>query len=632
MTTPGAATATATAPKGWGAFQKFASQVRALASPYFNSEDKWKARGLLAAIVALNLATVYVAVLFNKWYGAFYNAMEQRNEPVFWQQMGVFSYLAFGGIVIAVYKFYLTQLLEVRWRAWMTNFYLDRWLKGQVFYTMELARFSTPPAGAGGGASSVAGGVTATPDNPDQRIQEDINKFTSFSVSLSMGLLNAVVTLVSFIGILWTLSGPISFNLGGQNFTVQGYMVWAAVLYCLVGSVLSHYIGKKQVVLNFFQERYEADFRFRMVRVREFSESIALDKGEAVEKAQLGVRFADVLANYLRLIRAQKNLIWFTSFFGQAAIIFPFVVAAPRLFSGAIQLGQLMQIATAFGKVQDSLSWFVDNYASLASWAATTQRLSGFEETFVRLAEQKRASTATHSVAENTLSASDITLRLPDGKTLLSGVSLRAEPGDHILLTGPSGSGKSSLFRLFSGIWPFSSGATQLPANAMFIPQRPYFPDGSLRDALAYPEPASDYPDAALAQALTDALLPQLCSRLDDSDAWGQKLSGGEQQRLAIARVLLKKPQWIFADEATSALDTAAENTLYAKLLAAVKTAGGGLVSIAHRPSVAAFHNQQWTLVRQPDDVHSTTATDTAASAAYAVARSQLKADPKPAD
>ena len=589
-----------------------------MASPYFNSEDKWKARGLLAAIVALNLATVYVAVLFNDWYGAFYNAMEQRNQPVFWQQMGVFTYLAFGGIVIAVYKFYLTQLLEVRWRAWMTNFYLERWLSGQVFYTMELARFSAPPE---------ADRVAATPDNPDQRIQEDINKFTAFSVSLSMGLLNAVVTLVSFIGILWTLSGPISFNLGGQSFTIQGYMVWAAVAYCLVGSVLSHFIGKKQVVLNFFQERYEADFRFRMVRVREFSESIALDKGEAVEKKQLGLRFADVLANYLKLIKAQKNLVWFTSFFGQAAIIFPFVVASPRLFSGAIQLGQLMQIASAFGKVQDSLSWFVDNYSLLASWAATTQRLSGFEDTFVRLAQEKSASTATHLVAGNELHVKETSVRLPNGKTLLDGVNLLAVPGKNILLNGPSGSGKSSLFRVFSGIWPFSTGTTQLPANAMFIPQRPYFPEGSLRSALAYPQPAGSYSDDELTQALTEALLPELCNKLDAVDAWGQKLSGGEQQRLAIARVLLKKPAWIFADEATSALDTAAENTLYGKLLGQVTAAGGSLVSIAHRPSVAAFHNQQWALVKQ----HATTSSGVDAnepSAQFSVEQSALKPAP----
>lgn len=573
-------------------FRRFVRQVRALASPYFNSEDKWKARGLLAAIVTLNLATVYVAVLFNDWYGVFYNAMEKRDQPVFWQQMGVFTYLAFGGIVIAVYKFYLTQLLELRWRAWMTRYYLDRWLSGQVFYTMELARFSTSPTN---------NGDTSTPDNPDQRIQEDINKFTQYSITLSMGLLNAVVTLVSFVGILWALSGPISFSLGGQDFTVQGYMVWAAVLYCLVGSVLSHLIGKKQITLNFFQERYEADFRHRMVRVREFSESIALDKGETVEKAQLGNRFADVLTNYLALIKAQKNLIWFTAFFGQAAIIFPFFVAAPRLFSGAIQLGQLIQISSAFGKVQESLSWFVDSYSSLASWAATTRRLSGFEETFVRLAQQKRVSEATHLIAGDALATTDLTVRLPNGKVLLGGVSLMAEPGSHILLNGPSGSGKSSLFRVFSGIWPFSAGGTKLPEKAMFIPQRPYFPDGTLRDALAYPEPASDYTQAELEQALSNALLPQLCSKLDENDAWGQKLSGGEQQRLAIARVFLKNPQWIFADEATSALDTEAENILYAKLLANVKAVGGGLVSIAHRPSVAAFHSRQWALEKLPE-------------------------------
>jgi len=283
-------------------------------------------------------------------------------------------------------------------------------------------------------------------------------------------------------------------------------------------------------------------------------------------------------------------------------------VAAPRFFSGAIQLGQLIQISSAFGRVQDSLSWLVDNYSSLAAWRATTDRLTSFEDNIRAITQQGRAQTAINSEANNanplaagTLAVNNLSLKLPTGATLLSGVSLQAGPGESILLKGPSGSGKSTLFRALAGIWPFASGQTQLPADAMFIPQRPYFPDGSLRNALAYPQPAAQYDDAALRQALLDALLPQLTGRLDDEDAWSQKLSGGEQQRLAIARVLLKKPRWIFADEATSALDEAAEQTLYGKLLASVKAMQGSIVSIAHRPTVAAFHNRFWTLEKRPE-------------------------------
>ena len=585
----------------FSAFKVFTARVWALSVPYFKSEDRWKARGLLLAIVLLNLGTVYMAVQFNDWYRVFYDALEKKDQPVFWQQMGRFSYLAFIAIIIAVYKFYLTQLLEMRWRSWMTRNYLTRWLSNHAFYKLELGRFS---AGSADGKSS-----HATPDNPDQRIQEDLNQFTTYTVSLSMGLLNSVVTLVSFIGILWTLSGSFSFNLAGSSYTIEGFMVWAAIAYCAVGSVLTHYIGRRQINLNFFQQRYEADFRHHMVRVREYSESIALDKGEVVERAQLDNRFAAVLANYLQLIRAQKSLIWFTSFFGQAAVIFPFIVAAPRFFSGAIQLGQLIQISSAFGKVQDSLSWFVDSYSSLAAWRATTDRLTSFEDNITAVAQQVRPQVAINSVANdnppavvpNALVASHLTLNLPAGQALLGDVSLQASPGDSVLLKGPSGSGKSTLFRAFAGIWPFSTGQTQLPLDTMFIPQRPYFPDGSLRDALAYPRPAAQYSDDELKQALTDALLPQLTGRLDDQDAWSQKLSGGEQQRLAIARVLLKKPHWIFADEATSALDEAAEKLIYQKLQAHIRAAGGGMVSIAHRPNVAAFHNKQWTLAKQPD-------------------------------
>ena len=577
------------------AFKTFSARVWALSAPYFRSEDKWKARGLLAAIVVLNLAAVYMLVLLNDWNRVFYDALQNKDQPVFWTQLGRFTYLAFAFIIIAVYRFYLTQLLEVRWRAWMTVHYLQRWLADHAFYTLELARFSSEKN---------------TADNPDQRIQEDINLFTTYSISLSMGLLNAVVTLLSFVGILWSLSGAFAFTLGGSSYNIPGFMVWMAVLYCAVGSVITHYIGRPQIKLNYQQQRYEADFRHHLVRVREYSESIALDKGEAVERTQLDLRFSSVLANYLQLIKKQKNLVWFTNFFGQAAVVFPFIVAAPRFFSGAIQLGQLMQISSAFGRVQDSLSWLVDNYSNLAAWRATTDRLTSFEDNITAVGQQKRAHAAINSEADNerpaaapnALSASGLTLSLPAGQVLLRGVALRANAGDSVLFKGPSGSGKSTLFRVFAGIWPFFKGRAHLPQGAMFIPQRPYFPDGPLRDALAYPQPAAQYSDEALEQALQDALLPQLISRLDEQDAWSQKLSGGEQQRLAIARVLLKKPQWIFADEATSALDEFAEKALYEKLQAHVAAVRGGMVSIAHRPSVAAFHNRQWTLEKLPDD------------------------------
>ena len=573
------------------AFSAFVAQAWALTKPYFSSEHKWKARALLAAIVALNLGLVYMAVLFNEWNKLFYDALQEKNADVFWAQLGRFTWLAFGFIVIAVYKFYLTQLLEMRWRAWMTGHYLARWLSNQMFYKMELNRFASQPDAAGAPAKN--------PDNPDQRIQEDINQFTTYTISLSMGLLNAVVTLGSFVGILWGLSGGFAFSVAGTQVNIPGFMVWMAVLYCLAGSVITHYIGRPQIALNYQQQRLEADFRHHMVRVREYSESIALDRGETVERTQLDARFGQVLGNYLALIKAQKSLIWFTSFFGQAAVVFPFVVAAPRFFSGAIQLGELMQISSAFGQVQGSLSWFVDNYSSLASWRATTDRLTSFEASFQAVVHTNKALTAIDSEA---IESRDLCLSLPNGTVLLNQACLQAQPGDSILLQGPSGSGKSTLFRALAGIWPFSSGTLARPTDAMFIPQRPYFPNGPLRDALAYPQNPSTYTNDELKQALNSALLPGLVDQLDQAAAWSQTLSGGEQQRLAIARVLLKKPRWVFADEATSALDEAAENSIYKALVAHVNKANGAIISIAHKPSVSAFHGRRWLLEKLPED------------------------------
>ena len=567
-------------------FKVFSKKVWRLAAPYFmTSEERWKARGLLLAIVLLNLGAVYMLVLINEWNRFFYDALQNKDQAAFWEQLGRFTYLAFGFIIIAVYRFYLTQLLQMRWRAWITAQYMDRWLTDKAFYQLEISRF--------------AQGSDAPPDNPDQRIAEDMNLFTSYTVSLTMGLLNAVVTLVSFVGILWTLSGSFGFSFNGSDYTIPGFMVWMAVVYCVVGSVLTHYIGRPLINLNFRQQRFEADYRHHLIRVREYSESIALDRGEPVERQRLGGRLGEVLANYLQLIRAQKRLTWFTVGFGQAAVVFPFVVAAPRFFSGAIQLGELMQISSAFGRVQDSLSWFVDNYDSLAAWRATTDRITSFNDSFAALHSADLAREDNTSEADQ-LALDDVQLALPGGVALLGGHGLALAAGDTVLLRGPSGSGKSSLFRALAGIWPWAKGRLRLPGDfetrVMFLPQRPYFPNGSLRTALAYPEPADRYDDAALQQALRDALLPDLADQLDREDTWGQKLSGGEQQRMAIARAFLKQPRWLFVDEATSALDEQAEATLYERLRALVKRTDGAMVSIAHRPTVAAYHDRQWTL------------------------------------
>ena len=573
----------------WQTVRQTLRRVAALVAPYFSSDEKWRARLMLIAIVVLNLAAVYMLVLLNEWNRVFYDALQNKDAPIFWAQIWRFCYLAVAFIIIAVYKFYLTQLLDMRWRAWMTRHYLQRWLTGQAFYQLELARFSD---------------AAANTDNPDQRIQEDIKQFTSETIGLSRDLLNSTVTLISFVGILWSLSGGFSFQLGGHNFVIAGFMVWMALLYCLAGSLITHFIGRPQIRLNFQQQKLEADFRHHLVRVREYSEAIALDQGQEVEKTHLGGRFASVLANYFKLIKAQKNLIWFSTFFDQAATVFPMVVAAPRFFSGALALGDVMQIWSAFGRVQDSLSWFIGNYPALATWRATTDRLTSFEAKLIQ-AEQSQATSAQPSQNGNQLQVTGLDLSLPDGTVLLSDQDLQVQAGEAVLVQGPSGAGKSSLFRALAGIWPYATGQVHRPADAMFIPQRPYFPDGRLRDALAYPAPAAHYDDQQLRQALVAAELASLQDQLDSVQAWSQCLSGGEQQRLAIARVLLKKPHWVFADEATSALDPATEARVYGRLLAQTQSVRGGLVSIAHRASLAVFHQRRWTFVaNHPSDNH----------------------------
>lgn len=575
-------------------FKAQSGKIWALSLPYFRSDEKWRARAMLAGIVGLNLGTVYMLVLLNDWNRTFYDALQNKDQPLFWSELVRFCWIAAGYIVIAVYKFYLTQVLEMRWRRWLTSHYLQRWLNGSTFYQLELA-----------------GAVKDSqflPDNPDQRIQEDVNQFTGLTLSLSVGLLNALVTLLSFVGILWSLSGSFGFEFGGSSHTIPGFMVWMALLYCVCGSLLTHWIGKRLSPLNFQQQKLEADFRHHMVRVREYSESIALDRGGPVEKAHLEVRFSKLLSNYWQLLRTQKNLLWFTTGFAQVASVFPLVIAAPRFFSGAIQLGDLMQIASAFGRVQDSLSWLVENYDRLATWNATAERLTGFEASLSRL-ELAQSSNALMPAETDQLTLNQLGLSVPTAlggtTSLLQVASLALKPGDQVLLRGPSGSGKSTLFRAIGGLWPWLQGTVKLPvdfaARSMFIPQRPYLPQGSLREALAYPLLANTYTDLALKQALIDAQLPHLVYALDEEAAWNLRLSGGEQQRLAVARVLLKKPRWLFADEATSAMDEQAETAVYEKLVATVGSNQGAIVSIAHKASLQKFHPKTWQVQVRPE-------------------------------
>ena len=559
-----------------------------LAAPYFSSSDCWRARGLLAAIVALNLGSVYLLVLINDWNRVFYDALQNKDQAVFWKELAHFGWLATGFIVVAVYKQYMGQVLELRWRNWMTQHMLDRWLADQAFYRMELMRFAPQQ--------------NRPPDNPDQRMADDLNLFTGYTLNLAMGILNAMVTLVSFVGILWNLSGAFAFSWNGEDLAIPGFMVWAALVYCLVGSVVAHGIGRALSRLNFQQQQREADFRHHLIRVREFSESIALDRGETTERQRLGTRFAKVINNTVSLIRTQKRLTWFTTGFGQAAVVFPFIVAAPRFFSGAIQLGELMQIASAFGRVQDSLAWFVEHYNSLATWKATSDRLGQFNEQLLTSShtQEQHSALVLKETSSALWQATQLAIQLPDGRALPIPSQLEWHAGDRVWVKGASGSGKSTLFRALGGIWPWCQGVIQAPADhvsrTLFLPQRPYLPHGSLREALSYPAAANAYTDAQLQQALTDALLPNWSHRLDEEGAWAQTLSGGEQQRLAIARALLKRPRWLFLDEATSALDTQAEHTLYQRLSDLVQAENGLLVSIAHREGVAVFHTRQFTV------------------------------------
>jgi putative ATP-binding cassette transporter len=566
-----------------------------LLKPYWVSEERWKAAGLLAAVVALALGMVYLNVLFNTWNRDFYNALESKDFVVFRQQLWRFSYLAFAYIAVAIYKIYLTQALEIRWRAWMTNQYMNEWLGRQAYYRIE---------------------QTQSADNPDQRIAEDLRLLTNGSLTLSLGLLSSVVTLVSFIGILWSVSGPISFALGAQEMTIPGYMVWFAIAYAGIGSLLVARIGRPLVRQNFNQQRFEANFRFGLIRIRENAEAVALYRGEPEERAQLGGSFAKIQDNWWAIMRTTKRLNVASTFYAQFAIIFPFLVGAPRYFSGAIKLGGLMQIASAFGRVQDALSWFIDAFSSLAEWKASMNRLASFHAAVQEATDHDSGI----SVERNNVGAivmQQVALNLPSGAALNAPFTGHIHMGQRILIVGPSGCGKSTLFRAIAGIWPYGSGQIEIPHSAklLFLPQKSYLPIGTLRAAVSYPAAEDAYKDLAIRHFFLQCRLPHLAERLDESDNWSQRLSPGEQQRLAFVRVLLSRPDILFLDEASSALDPDTEEALYELIMEALPDAA--IISIAHREVIAKYHQHRWQFV--VDEVLSTKAGINADQSSYRI-------------
>jgi putative ATP-binding cassette transporter len=559
-----------------------------LSRPYYRSEEKWSAWGLLASILALRLLLVGMTVVLSFWNREFFNSLQDKDWTAFFELLFVyrqtpsgfmpgFCEIAAVYILVAVYFTYLSQWLQIRWRRWLTVRFLDEWLADRAYYRISL---TTDRAAIG-------------TDNPDQRIAEDIRDFVDNTLTLGISLLANVVTLVSFLGILWSLSGTVML----LGFSIPGYMVWVALAYAIIGTWLTHLVGRPLAALRFRQQRVEADFRYSLVRVRENMEGIALYAGEPEEKATLNHRFGNVIGNWWAIMQRTKMLNALTAGYEQVAVIFPFIVAAPRYFSGQIPLGGLTQTAGAFGRVQDALSWFITRYPDLAQWHAIVERLTTFHRAVVAARAAFGSGIAMADAPDGSVQMRDFTLELPNGTKLLTDADLVLEPGHSVVVTGRSGSGKSTLFRAIAGIWPFGHGRVQRPAErCLFLPQRPYIPLGSLRHVITYPHPPDMYSREEIACALDDAGLPQFVARLDQDEQWAQQLSGGEQQRVALARALLAKPDWLFLDEATASLDPEAEAELYRTLKARLPNTT--LVSIAHRPSVAAFHDRRLVLRR----------------------------------
>jgi len=499
-----------------------------IAAPYFRSEDKLAGRVLLAAVIAIELSLVLINVLLNQWNNRFYNALQEKNWDGFVREIAIFSLLATFYIALSVYQLYLNQWLQIRWRNWMTRQYLTEWLDNANHYRMQL---QGDPA-----------------DNPDQRISDDVQMFVQLTLQIGVGLLSSIVSLGSFVIILWGLSAAAPLLLFNGEFSIPGYLVWGALVYAIFGTILTQWIGSPLVNLDFNQQRLEADFRFNLVRVRENSEQIALLEGGGAERERLSRRFARIVGNWYAIMSRTKRLTAFTQTYAQAAVVFPFALATPAYFADKIQLGALMQISEAFGKVQDALSFFVSVYRTMAQWRAVVARLDGFEMSIASAIHQKSAPDTINIIPspDKDIALRQLLVRMPNGTPLVAAEDFTLHSGERTLVTGPSGAGKSTLFRAIAGIWPFGSGSISVPAGAklMMLPQRPYFPIGSLKAAIAYPAPVGDFDKERIRAVLAAVGLQRLEPQLDEEAHWNRILSLGEQvyatryvRRRRVARV-----------------------------------------------------------------------------------------------
>jgi putative ATP-binding cassette transporter len=564
-------------------YRYFIRDIWRLTKSYWKSEEKISAFALLAGIIGLTIAIVVMLVLLNQWNAAFYNALQNYDTEVILHELFHFSWLAALYIIFSVYSFYLQQVLGIRWRRWLTGQYLDRWLQHKTYYRLQMFGAAT--------------------DNPDQRISEDIRMFVEKTIEFAIGLIKALCILCAFIFILYSISGTLQFSLLGQDWEIPGYLVWIALAYAIVGTWLTHVVGYKLVRLNFIQQRYEADFRFSMMRMRESAESVAFYSGEKQERSVFQQRFMTLLNNFWKIIQKKKQLIWLNSGYSQIAIIFPFVVVMPRYLSKEISLGGLMQIANAFGKVQESLSYFVDMYTTLAEWKAVVDRLTGFTHHMETAQEDTAAIVPAQRSIDEKLLTEHLNVLLPKGNPILEDISLCLHAHENVLIRGVSGSGKSTFLRAIAGIWPYVTGSIAMPQkkNTLFVPQKPYLPLGTLQQALLYPgqeNRSQEELESLLDLCYIGYLKDQLLVEAD----WSHVLSIGEQQRLAFVRIFLQEPQWLFLDEATSALDEATEAYLYRMLQE--RLPGTTVVSVGHRSTLTAFHTLALNLHK---DTHSIT-------------------------